>query len=151
MRVLSFDPGPDHGTTGYAYQDENELLEMEDANGPGKTIIDFLRDWDLKDKPVDVVVVEGYINMPGGKNPYYRPLKTSENIGKIKGWAEMNRIRIHEYFPKDKPTECKATQVFPKKVPKAIEHRLDAYNHGRYYLIKQGLALTALEMKVLKG
>jgi hypothetical protein len=150
MRVLSCDPGPDgtSGTTGFAYQDENSLYELGDIFSAAE----FFKGWDLQEKPIDYIVVEGYFPLPGKEvMHYYRPNKTSEQIGRIKMWAELNDIPIHEYRPADKPKECKATQVFPKKVPKAIEHRLDAYNHGRWFLIEKGLALTALELEVLKG
>lgn len=143
MKVLSFDPG---GTTGYCYQDENAIYEMGDAE---PTLIDFLRSWNLTDKPVDYVVVEGYRQLPKDvEMSYYAKPVTQENIGRIKGWAELMGLPIHEYLPKDKPTQCKATQVFPKKKPKWLEHRLDAYNHGRYFLIKKGLAKTALELEM---
>lgn len=143
MRVLSFDPG---GVTGYCYQDENAIYEMGDCE---PSVIEFLRSWNLADKPVEYVVVEGYRQLPVRvEMTYYAPMTTIEHIGRIKGWAELMGIPIHEYLPKDKPTECKATQVFPKKKPKWLEHRLDAYNHGRYFLIKKGLAKTALELEM---
>jgi hypothetical protein len=152
MKVLSFDPGGGgkRGATGVAYQDENKTYIVKSV----KDLPGFLRAWDLKKLPVDIVVVEGYKIVPGRERDMKAsigvPLTTVENIGRVKSWAELMGLRHHEYDRTLKPTICKITQVFPKKAPKMIEHAAEAWNYGRYYLYQRGLAKSALEMEMEK-
>jgi hypothetical protein len=147
--VLSVDPGGETGVgaSGWCYQNEDQILALGDVQNLRK----FLTDWDTKKLPVDHVVVEGYFTNP---NPKFakanmgRKLPTVENIGTVKLWAEMNGIEWTEYMPVIKNAQAKMTQVFPKQGRKDVSHKLDAYNHGRYYLIKNHGALTALEKEM---
>jgi len=147
--VLSVDPGGESGVgaSGWCYQDENKVYAMESV----QNLREFLVKWDLKKLPVDHVVVEGYFIPPtkkGVQSNVGRKLPVVENIGVVKLWAEMNGLKWTEYMPAIKPQQCKLTQIFPKKMPKAIEHKFDAFNHGRFYLIQNHGAPTALEQKM---
>lgn len=145
MNVLAFDPG---GTTGICLQNEHKVLQVTDT----KNIHEWLEKFATPIAgQIDHVVIEEYEQRPHqqaintGRKGRTQSLYTIEVIGAIKGWCARNGKQFTMYDTKLKPAQCKMTQVFPKKMPKAIEHKWDAFNHGRYYLIQQGLALTSLE------
>jgi hypothetical protein len=150
VRVLAIDPGRTEGVTagsGWCYQDPNEVFKM----GSTKDLEKLLIDWNLTDDPIDVLVVEEYRIIPQTINQNIGIKQvTVQNIGAAKLWARMNKIRVVEYLPTLKPTQCKATGVTPKKMQKIKEHEWDAYNHGRYFLIQSGLAPSALELEMIK-
>ncbi len=147
--VLSVDPGGETGVgaSGWCYQNEDGILALGDV----QDLRQFMVKWDVSKLPVDHVVVEGYFTNP---NPKYakanmgRKLPVVENIGVVKLWAEMKEIPWTEYMPMIKNAQAKMTQVFPKAGRKDVSHKLDAYNHGRYYLIQNHGALTALEKQM---
>lgn len=144
MKVLSFDPGK---TTGIAYQDENKTYSMTET----RDIHEWLEKVDLEKIPVDHVVIEDYIIKPHQASMNVGVSQDALEIkGALIGWCRRNKIEFTIYDPKLKPAQCKMTQVFPKKMRKDIEHKFDAWNHGRYYLIQQGLAKTALEIELEK-
>lgn len=156
MLVLSFDPG---GTTaginkaaatGWCYQDERKTYAMGGLFSTAD-LHKFLKNFDLKKLPVDVVVIEEYIPLPnqkGAKANLGKRMITSEAIGSITIWASMNGIIVVMQSARLKPAQAKMTGVDPKKGRKDVSHGLDAFNHGRYYLIQQGLARTALEVEM---
>lgn len=150
MRILSFDPGKDKGGpksgSGWCYQNPEKILKWGDTHD----LSAFLMSWDFVKDPVDYVVVEGYKIRPGQEALNIGiPLITVENVGKVKFFAAMAKIPVHEYMPYDKIKQQKATGVkIDKNVPKAQTHRLDAFNHGRFFLIEKKLAPTALEAQM---
>jgi hypothetical protein len=146
MRVLSFDPGRELGAsagTGWCYQDPAGVKEL----GVTKNLHEFLRGLYIKEKPVDVIVVEEYEVRAGtvAQNIGIK-LVPVQNIGAVRFYAYLINVPVVEQYPRQKPTMAKATGVNPKKFPKAIEHQYDAYNHGRYYLIQKNLAKSKLEL-----
>lgn len=144
MKVLSFDPGK---TTGIAYQDENATFAMTDT----QDIYTWLEKVDLAKTPVDQVVIEDYVIKPHQATMNVGVKQDAlETIGAIKFWAARNKIPVQMYDPKLKPTQCKLTGTFPKKMRKDIEHKFDAWNHGRFFLIQKKLAKTKLEMDMEK-
>jgi hypothetical protein len=152
VNVLSFDPGGEQGAgaSGWCYQSADKVFAMGDT----QDLKGFLKKWDLKKLPVDHVVVEGYF-IPPRKDKMQAnigvKLTTVENIGVVKLWAEMMDIPWTEYMPAKKSSQCKLTGVYPKRGRKDVSHKLDAYNHGRYYLIMVHKAPTALEIEMQKN
>lgn len=152
MNILSFDPGKDKGGpksgSGWCYQDEIKVLKWGDT----QDLKDFMKSWDFVADPVDHIVVEGYRIRQGTVSQNVGiPLITVENVGKVKFFAEMNDIPFKEYMPFDKKKQQQATGAkINSKTPKEITHRIDAYNHGRWFLIEQKLAPTALEAMLLE-
>lgn len=142
-KVLAFDPGV---TTGIAYLDEDLTYWMGDT----KDIHAYLKKLDLSKTPVDVIVYEQYFVLPQQAMHNTGRNFTVEVIGAIAGFASQHNIKVVSYPPKIKGTQAKMTQVFPKKGRKDVSHRLDAYNHGRYYLIQNHGAPTALEIEMMK-
>lgn len=140
-KVLAFDPGVD---TGIAYMDEDHTYWMGDT----KDIHAYFRKIDLSKTPVDVIVYEEYFVRAEQAYQNTGRNYTVEVIGAIAGFASQHGIKVVSYPTKLKTTQSKMTQVFPKKATKKISHRLDAYNHGRYYLIKECGAPTALEIEM---
>lgn len=152
MRVLSVDPGKDKGGprsgSGWCYQTPEKVL----AWGDTKDLAKFLMEWDLKENPIDHVVVEGYKIRPGQEKMNVGvPLVTVENVGKVKFFAQMNKIPFTQYMPFDKVKQRQATGAkIPRNADHSITHRIDAYNHGRWFLIEQKLSPTALEAQLEK-
>lgn len=149
MLVLSVDPGGEKGVgaSGWCYQDENKVYAMGDT----QDLKGFLKKWDIKKLPVNHVVVEGYFINPRQNKAQAHvgvPLTQIENVGVVKLWAEMQDIPWTEYFNNIKSTQAKHSGVFPKTMRKDIEHKFDAFNHGWWYLYKQGLVLTKLEKEM---
>lgn len=142
-KVLAFDPGK---TTGIAYLDEESTYWMGDT----QDIYAYFDKIDLSKTPVDVIVYEEYFVRPEQAKLNTGRNFTIEAIGAIAGFAARNKIKVVTYPTRIKGTQAKMTQVFPKKATKAISHRLDAYNHGRYYLIQNHGAPTALELEMQK-
>jgi hypothetical protein len=155
--VLSFDPGKNHGGrnsgSGWCLQDENTVYDF----GVTQDLVEFLA-WDvfapLKKLGIrpDIIVYEGYqIRKETVAQNVGIPLSTVENIGAIKLFARSLKAEVVKFMPAQKPTQWKATGKNPTKVPKAQSHWIDAYNHGRYYLITRNLAPSALEEEIMKG
>lgn len=142
-KVLAFDPGE---TTGIAYLDEDSTYWMGDT----QNIYEYLEKIKLDKTPVDVIVYEEYFVRPEQAKLNIGRNRTVEAIGAIAGFAARHNIPIVTYPTRIKGTQAKMTQVFPKKATKRISHRLDAYNHGRYYLIQNCGAPTALELELKK-
>jgi hypothetical protein len=150
LKILSIDPGKNKGGprsgSGWCYQDEHKVLLWGDT----QDLPQFLKEWDFMLYPIDHVVVEGYKIRPGTVAMNVGiPLVTVENVGAVKMFAHWNDLPCKEYMPFDKPKQQKATGArIPKNAPKEITHRIDAYNHGRWFLIEQKLAPTALEAQM---
>lgn len=142
-KVLAFDPGK---TTGIAYLDEDITYWLGDT----QDIHEYFRKIDLSKTPVDVIVYEEYFVLPQQAMHNTGRNFTVEVIGAIANFASQHGIRVVTYPTKLKTTQAKLTQVFPKKGRKDVSHRLDAYNHGRYYLIQNHNAPTALEIEMRK-
>lgn len=155
--VLSFDPGKNHGGktsgTGWCMQDENTVYDFGVTQDLTTFLHRYVMEVAMGAKPnmrPDVVVYEGYqIRKETVAQNVGIPLTTIENIGAIKLLARLvGCTTVVQYLPQQKPTQWKATGKNPTKVPKAQSHWIDAYNHGRYYLITHNLAPSALEMEM---
>lgn len=152
MFVLSWDPGGTLAGTnkasasGWCYQDQHKVYGGGGLHAT-KDLHAFLAKWDVKKLPVDFVVIEEYI-VRGQAQNQGKKMVTSEAIGSITMWASMNQIPVVMQDARHKPAMEKMTGVYPKKASKRQSHLGDAYNHGRYYLIKQGLAKTVLELEM---
>lgn len=155
--VLSFDPGKNFGTsksgTGWCLQDEGKVYDF----GVTQDLITFAHTWIMEaatgakaTRRPDVIVYEGYqIRKETVAQNVGIPLSTVENIGAIKLLARLvGCTEVVQFLPQQKATQWKATGMNPSKVPKAQSHWIDAYNHGRYYLITRNLAPSALEQEM---
>lgn len=156
--VLSFDPGKNHGSsksgTGWCIQDENTVYDFgvtQDLNKfLSSQLVVALKTLTYTD-PI-VVVYEGYqIRKETVAQNVGIQLSAVENIGAIKLFAVlMNAKEVVQFMPQQKPTQWKVTGKNPTKVPKAQSHWIDAYNHGRYYLVTHNLAPSALEIEMME-
>lgn len=153
MRVLSFDSGQ---TTGWAYQDERDdypggLLGTGNIKNGVAGISDFLKNWDLKKRPVDIVVAEKYI-VWGSKRGKQANIGTSPVAirvnGIIESWCYLKGIPFHiEYDSGMCALQALKTGLDPTKGAHRETHWQYAANHGRYYLIEQGLAKESIELR----
>ena len=154
MFVLSFDPG---NTTGWAYQNQDSLLEFgnlystsTDKKSINNDFVKLLSTWDLDEKPVDHVVIEDYVilNNKAMSHSGSRVIAI-QVIGFIKAWCMMKDIPFTMYKANMKPIQKKLTQI-DIKGSHAETHFVDAWIHGRYWLIKNGYAKSALQMEMEK-
>lgn len=141
MRILSFDPGE---TTGWCYQNPDEILGFGQASG----LTELIQVCEQHKGIVDHIVIEDYVILGhkakshiGGRVP------TIQAIGYLKAWAITEGLKPPTLYPaRLKPTQQKQTQMKPIGAHKD-NHWVDAYNHGRWYLIQNKLAKTALELE----
>jgi hypothetical protein len=144
MRVLSFDPGD---TTGWVYQTPEKMIDFGQVQGL-KNLIAVCREYEGE---VDYLVIEDYVIL-GSKAMSHTGSRVPaiQIIGWLKGWALEHDIPIKMYPARMKPIQQKRTQKFPKGAH-SKNHWVDAYNHGRYFLIEQGLAKSALQIEKEKA
>lgn len=161
MKVLSFDPG---GTTsgknkaaatGWCYQENNgQGTTKVFGTGPLYSTADlhkFLKEWDVSQLPVDVVVYESYTVRPDPKGVSANVGKrmiTSEAIGSITMWASFNNVKVQSYDAKLKPVQGAHSGFITKGKTKRFTHGMDAFNHGWWHLYQCGLVKTALELRL---
>lgn len=143
MYLVSFDPGL---TTGWATFDKTG-----DITGYGQVKLDNFPEFlgGMKEG-VEVVVYEDFrlrkskaIQQSGSTMP------ASQAIGQIKMFASQRGTRIISQSPTIKPIAEKWTGVKPKG-PHSDSHWVDAFNHGAYWLIRQGIRKTKLEQQNAK-
>lgn len=144
MKVLSFDPGE---TTGWVFQDPDKMLDYGQAKGLIE-VIDVCTEHESMG--VQQVVIEDYVILQGKAMSHSGSrVPAIQVIGYLKAWAHKQGIPVKMYPARMKPIQQKRTQKFPKGAH-SKNHWVDAYNHGRYWLIEQGLAKSALEIEMEK-
>ena len=137
MIILSFDPGE---TTGWCVQDENKIIDKGQARGL-EELMAVVDEW-MDD--CDQVVMEDYIILQKKAMAHSGSRGVAmQVIGYIKAMCLKSKKQLTMYPARLKPLQQKATQQFPKGAH-SKNHWLDAYNHGRWHLIKLKLADTAL-------
>ena len=95
---------------------------------------------------IDYIVIEDYIIL--GKKAMSHSgsrVPSIQAIGYLKAFALQQGIPVQMYPARLKPMQQKRTQKFPKGAH-SKNHWVDAYNHGRWFLIERGLAKSALQI-----
>jgi len=139
MRVLSFDPGE---TTGWVYQDPQKMIDYGQAAG----LANLITVCEEYKGEIDHIVIEDYIIL--GKKAMSHSgsrVPAIQVIGYLKAFALQQGIPVTLYPARMKPLQQKRTQKFPKGAH-SKNHWVDAYNHGRWFLIEAGLAKSALQI-----
>lgn len=67
-------------------------------------------------------------------------MEASQVIGICKAFAKRNGFEIYTQEPNIKPIAQKWSKVVPKGSHN-LSHSVDAYNHGFYWLVRQGMRL----------
>jgi len=141
---LSYDPGR---TTGWArFTDDGE------AAGYGQLTMDELlahvENMILlhNDDPIKVLIVEDFV-LFGHKAQQQTGsrMEASQVIGILRTLAERTGAEFFLQPSNIKSLAEKWTQLSPKGMVHSKTHWIDAFNHGAYYLIKQGIRKTELE------
>ena len=132
MRVLAVDPG---GMNGLAWFKENG-----DLDGFNQVKLDDFAVWLENHEPKpDVVVVEDYRLRKGkalqqsGSN-----MPASQAIGIVDSYCKRNHIQMVKQPAYILATAVKMTQM-PLPKDHSQSHWVAAYNHGFWYLVKQGI------------
>jgi len=139
MPIIAFDPGETVGVC--IMLDDGTPQALEQIKFPA--LVKFLKT--IKAEKLDTVVIEKYIVFKGKAMAHTgTDLKTSQSVGQIKMWAELNDLPVVEQTANLLPMAEKRTQV---KIPKdhSASHAICAYLHGAWYLMEQGKMLSALE------
>lgn len=138
---LAFDPGD---TTGWAIWDQDgDFLYM------GQIAMEDLPFWWERNitVAVRVVIVEEYILFgKRAKQQTGSRMKASQAIGMIKAMASRGSAQVIEQKSNIKPIAIRMSQI---SMPgnHSESHQYDAYLHGYYYLVGQGIILTQLELE----
>lgn len=142
---LAFDPG---GTTGFAvFHEDGSIMDWGQLTGIDK-VVDFLQD--AARHNILLIIVEDYRvrgDRQGLKANVGSQLETVQIIGALKMFARQNRIQVVLQPPNIKAIASKWSGVEPKGAHKN-SHKVDAYNHGVYWLVKAGVRkINGLEDK----
>ena len=136
MITVAFDPGL---TTGWAVFDDGKLVNK------GQTkFLELLTELDGLPVP-NLVVYEDFQLLPHkAKAQIGSKFETIQAIGMIKAYAHKHKCGVVVQRPGVKKIAEKWTGVRPPK-NHAQSHWVDAFNHGAYHLIKNGLMQSLLE------
>ena len=115
-------------------------------------LVHFLNDWK---RPVDIVVVEKYViwgSSRGKKANIGTTPVAVKGIGAIENFCIVNNVPLHlEYDSNMCALQALKTGLDPKKLGSHNEtHWAYAANHGRMYLIEQGLAKENIELNPIR-
>jgi len=134
LAYVAFDPGKH---TGYAFWTEDGQ-----NHGMGQTHSKEELQAVLRDIPdtVRTVIVEDFILYPNkaGDQAGQR-MHASEAIGLIEGWAIGSHRRLVKQMAHILSQARLLTGIDDKKMSHDISHQFSAYNHGEWYLIKEGV------------
>lgn len=125
---LAIDPG---GTTGLAmFNLDGGFEEMTDCKAG--EIIEVLSTLDPKE-----VIIETYRPLPKSRFPkqHVNP-QTIQLIGNVQAWCQINRRPLHGQDRAIKPTAYKWAGKKPLPKSNPLNHQLDAFVHGVYFLQK---------------
>lgn len=140
MIVIGFDPGETTGVCIFE-QEGNDARPIKYDNIKFLELLPWLED---APKP-DVVVIEDFQMLPHKAQALIGSrFETIQAIGMIKSYRHKHRAEQIMQSPIIKKIAEKWTQTPPPKNHKE-GHWVDAYNHAMYYMINNGLALSALE------
>lgn len=141
--LLAFDPGE---TTGWA-----SFSEQGEPTGNGQVsiveLIDLVERFKESEEPISIIIYEDFkLYKHKASRQVGSRMPASQAIGIIRTLIRVTGAKEVTQMSDILSTAQKWTQVFPPGAH-ADSHRYDAYNHGMYYLIKEGRAKTALERK----
>lgn len=138
---VSFDPGK---VTGWAIFDGmGQVLNTGQANLD--ELIDLTEEF--AKMPVGAVIYESFVLFKHkARQQTGSKMEASQAIGIIKAFARKTDATLVEQDPTIKSLAQKWTQLKPIG-DHAQSHWVDAFNHGAYWLIRQGIRKTALEME----
>lgn len=137
---LSFDPGK---TTGWAMFDgQGAIIKYGQASL--EELIDLTAEWEKM--PITAIIYESFVLFKHkARQQTGSKMEASQAIGIIKTLARKTDAQLVEQDPTIKSIAQKWTQLKPIG-DHAQSHWVDAFNHGAYWLIRQSIRKTALEI-----
>lgn len=140
---LSFDPGK---LTGWAKFDDNgEGLEYGQLTIDG--LIEYVSVWTEQHKtvPIRVIIVEDFVLFRHkAQQQTGSRMEASQAIGILRKFASDVGAKLVMQDPSIKKVAQKWTQLSPKGLSHDKTHWIDAFNHGAFYLINEGIRQTEL-------
>lgn len=139
--ILAFDPGD---TTGVAiFSDQGELKQMTQLKL--QDLIDFLGGYEF---PVSLVIVEDFrLFKRKAMQQVGSTMPAPQVIGAIKTFASMKGVEVVLQPANIKPLALKWSGII---MPgnHADSHQWDAYLHGYYWLVSNGILQTKLQREL---
>lgn len=139
---LSFDPGD---TTGIAeFLDDGTLTWMGQVSL--KDLMEYLNNYEPT-REMTVIIEDFVLFARRAQQQAGSRMKASQAIGIIKMFASRHNAKVVMQQASIKPIALKLTGArMPSKHSQT--HQIDAYLHGAYYLINQGILETKLQRKM---
>lgn len=133
--LLAVDPGKTNGVSIFLDGKVASITQITLDDLPT-----FLSDFASTHQDKEVVVVYENFKLMRGKalQQSGSSMEASQAVGQLKMIAAQNKWKIHDQAPNIKPIAQKWTKAIPPK-NHAQSHQIDAYNHGVYWLIKNGM------------
>lgn len=133
--LIAFDPGKTTGWSIFLDGKPESLGQTGIEEMPGK-LAEFADTY--KGKKV-VVVYENFKLFRGRAiQQSGSDMEASQIVGQVKMIAAQNKWEIYDQPPNIKPIAQKWSGAVPPS-NHAISHQVDAYNHGYYWLVKNGM------------
>ena len=144
MMYLAFDPGETTGVCEFWENGNMANKHQFDFND----LVTFLFTYK---EPVAAVICEDF-KIRGGKAKSFtgNRMEVVQAIGAIRSFAVSKKCKYILQDASIKPMAQRQTQVFPKGAH-ADTHWVDAFNHGAFYLIRQGIRKTFLQQEYEDG
>lgn len=134
LAYVAFDPGKH---TGYAFWDAKG-----NSKGMGQTHTKEDLQEVLDDIPetVHTAIIEDFILYPNKAEAQAgQRMHASEAKGQIEGWAIRRRCKIVKQPAHILSQARMFTKIDDAKMNHAVSHQFSAYNHGEWYLVKEGV------------
>jgi hypothetical protein len=144
--VIAFDPGVTTGWCAFETNPEREAKPLAYGQVKFLELISYLETHEQLPAP-DVVIIESFqLLSHKAQKLIGSKFETIQAIGICKSYAQRHGARIVEQPPTIKNIAQKWTGVKPPS-NHAESHWIDAFNHGKYYMIKNEMDKSQLQLQ----
>lgn len=150
MIVVGFDPGSTTGWAAFDTRKEGDKIAPANMLGYGQEkFLNLIENIEGEDaiRGADVVVIESFQLLPHkAQKMIGNRFEVIQAIGICKSYAKRHKATIVEQPPTIKKIAEKWTGIIPPP-NHAQSHWVDAANHAKYWMIRNGLDLSELEKR----